>query len=50
MLIWQSENGQVNIGYNTTDYLKGRHNIEGCDQELQKIGKALDKFATAAGQ
>lgn len=50
MLIWENEDGKVNIGYNSPDYLKERHNIEGCDQELQKISGALKKFAqTAAG-
>lgn len=50
MLIWEDEEGQVNVGYNSPDYLKKRHSIEGCDEELQKIGGALKKFAqTAAG-
>ena len=35
------QNGQVYVGYNSPDYLKKRHNIEGCDQELQKISGAL---------
>lgn len=48
MLIWEDEDGQVNVGYNSPDYLKKRHNIEGCDQELQKISGALKKFAQAA--
>jgi hypothetical protein len=38
----------VNIGYNTPDYLKKRHNVEGCNQELNKISKALKKFAQSA--
>lgn len=50
MLIWKDQNGQVHVGYNSPDYLKKRHNIEGCDQELQKISGALKKFAqNAAG-
>ncbi len=48
MLIWENEDGQVNVGYNSPDYLKKRHNIEGCDQELQKISGALQKFAQSA--
>lgn len=48
MLIWEDEDGQVNVGYNSPDYLKKRHKIEGCDQELQKISGALKKFAQAA--
>lgn len=50
MLIWKDQNGQVQVGYNSPDYLKRRHDIKGCDQELQKITGALNKFAqTAAG-
>jgi len=50
MLIWEDQDGEVNLGYNSPDYLKKRHGIEGCDQELQKITGALKKFAqTAAG-
>lgn len=50
MLVWEDKDGQVKVGYNTTDYLKKRHSIEGCDQELQKISGALKKFAqTTAG-
>lgn len=50
MLIWEDQDGKVNVGYNSPDYLKKRHSIEGCDQELQKINGALKKFAqTAAG-
>ena len=50
ILIWEDQDGEVNLGYNSPDYLKKRHGIEGCDQELQKIAGALKKFAqTAAG-
>lgn len=50
MLIWEDKNGQVMVGYNSPSYLKKRHNIEGCDQELKKISGALKKFTqTAAG-
>jgi uncharacterized protein (DUF302 family) len=50
MLIWEDDNGNVSIGYNSPEYLKKRHNIAGCDQELQKISGALQKFAqNAAG-
>jgi uncharacterized protein (DUF302 family) len=50
MLIWEDQKGLVYVGYNSADYLKQRHDIKGCDQELQKITGALKKFAqTAAG-
>lgn len=48
MLIWKDQKGQVHVGYNSPDYLKKRHNIQGCDQELQKITGALEKFAQTA--
>ena len=50
MLIWEDQNEKVHVGYNSPDYLKRRHNIKGCDQELRKITGALKKIAkTAAG-
>jgi uncharacterized protein (DUF302 family) len=50
MLIWKDQNKQVHVGYNAPNYLKKRHGIEGCNQDLQKISGALKKFAqTAAG-
>jgi len=48
MLIWENAEGEVQIGYNSADYLKSRHNIEGCTQELQKISGALRNFAQSA--
>jgi hypothetical protein len=48
MLIWKDQDGQVQVGYNSPDYLKRRHDIKGCDQELQKITGALKKFAQTA--
>lgn len=47
ILIWE-ENDDVIIGYNDPDYFKKRHQIEGCDQELNKISKVLKKFARSA--
>jgi len=47
-LIWEDENGQTRLGYNDPDYLKSRHNIEGCDQVLENMSKALAAFAEAA--
>lgn len=50
MLVWEDGNDNVSIGYNSPEYLKKRHNIRGCDQEIQKISGAVQKFAqTAAG-
>jgi uncharacterized protein (DUF302 family) len=48
MLVWEHKDGNVSIEYNSPDYLKKRHNIEGCNQELDKISNALQKFARSA--
>ena len=48
MLVWEDDEANVKIGYNSADYLKKRHNIQGCDQELDKISGALNKFARSA--
>jgi len=47
-LIWEDENGQVWLSYNDPGYLARRHNIENCDEVLNKISNALGNFAKAA--
>lgn len=47
-LIWEDENGQVWLGYNDPAYLKARHGLDGCDEVLSKVNKALANFARAA--
>ena len=50
ILVWKNKGEGVHVGYNSPAYLKKRHDIKGCDQELQKITGALKKIAqTAAG-
>ncbi|MFW6157372.1 MAG: DUF302 domain-containing protein [Balneolaceae bacterium] len=48
MLIRENEDGDVHISFNTPEYLKERHNIEGCDRELEKIDGSLRNFASEA--
>jgi uncharacterized protein (DUF302 family) len=48
MLINKEEDGVVKVTYNDPMYLKKRHQIEGCDDVLAKISKALSNFAKAA--
>ena len=48
MLIWQDKNDKVWLSYNTPDYLKKRHNIEGCDEVLAKVGNVLGALSKAA--
>jgi len=49
-LISQDEKGQVWLSYNDPAYLKDRHQITGCEEVLQKVSGALNKFATGATQ
>lgn len=49
-LIWEDEKGQTWLSYNDPEYLKARHNIEGCDAVIGKVKGALAKFAGAATQ
>ncbi len=48
MLISQDADNKVWLSYNSTDYLKERHNIQGCDQVLSKMSALLDNLSTAA--
>lgn len=47
-LIWEDADGQVWLGYNDPQYLRQRHDIEGCDEVLTKVSGALKNFAGAA--
>jgi uncharacterized protein (DUF302 family) len=47
-LIWEDEAGQVWLTYNDPNYLANRHNLEGCDEVIKKIEKALGNFAKTA--
>ncbi|GAM63064.1 putative inner membrane or exported protein [Vibrio ishigakensis] len=49
-LIYEDEDGEVWLSYNDPMYLKQRHQIEGCDEVLNKVSKALANFAKAATQ
>ena len=47
-LIWEDKSGQVWFSYNNPRYIKRRHDVDGCDDVIAKIGKALGNFAKAA--
>ena len=47
-LIWQDAAGETWISYNDPQFLKQRHNTEGCDEVLQKVSMALQKFTNKA--
>ncbi|MFO7858050.1 MAG: DUF302 domain-containing protein [Ectothiorhodospiraceae bacterium] len=49
-LIWE-EGDTTFIGYNSADYLAERHGLDGCEEPLEKVAGALDRFAgQAAGR
>jgi len=47
-LIWQDASGDTWISYNDPQFLKLRHNTQGCDAVLNKVSMALGKFANKA--
>lgn len=47
-LIWEDDDGEVFFAYNNPRYLAQRHGIEGCDEVIATIEKALASFARAA--
>jgi uncharacterized protein (DUF302 family) len=48
VLIRKGANNKTWITYNNPEYIKNRHNIEGCDQVINEISKALDALSKAA--
>lgn len=50
-LIWEDEQGQVWLGYNSPKYLSRRHQLKGCaDEALERIGNALKMLAEKVTQ
>ena len=48
-LIWEDADGKTWISYNDPQYLKLRHDTQGCDEVLKKVTMALGNFASKAG-
>lgn len=48
MLVWEDAQGDVWLAYNDPEFLRWRHNIEGCDEVLEKVTAALSAFARTA--
>jgi uncharacterized protein (DUF302 family) len=48
VLIWEDENGAVNLSYNDPSWLKKRHGITDRDKVFTKMAGALNKFSDAA--
>ncbi len=48
-LIWEDEDGQVWLGYNSPQYISRRHKLKGCaDEPLARISNALKMLAEKA--
>ncbi|MGR5544842.1 DUF302 domain-containing protein [Vibrio sp. PNB22_2_2] len=50
VLVYEDVHGQAWLVYNNPDYLKLRHNIEGCDEVLAKVSSVLGQLTNAAAQ
>ncbi|MGP4120659.1 DUF302 domain-containing protein [Psychrobacter aquimaris] len=48
ILISEDADKKVWLSYNNPEYLKERHNIKGCDTEIDNIAKALNGVSKAA--
>jgi len=48
-LIWEDAGGKTWISYNDPQFLKLRHDTQGCDEVLKKVSMALGNFASNAG-
>ena len=47
ILISEDADKKVWLSYNNSEYLKERHNIKGCDTEIDNIAKALNGVSKA---
>lgn len=47
-LVWTDEAGKVWLTYNDPEYLRSRHQVEGCDEVFAKVTKALAGLTKAA--
>jgi uncharacterized protein (DUF302 family) len=48
MLVWEDEKGSVWLSYNDPNFLKERHNIQGCDDAIARISAMLEGIAKEA--
>lgn len=44
VLVWEDKKGKVWLSYNNPHYLKKRHNIQGCDEVIEKIAAVSDRL------
>jgi uncharacterized protein (DUF302 family) len=48
VLIWKDSNNKVWFSYNNPEYIKERHQIQGCDKVINKISNVLSSLSNAA--
>lgn len=48
ILVSEDQDNRVWLSYNNPEYLKTRHNIQGCDTAIDNISKALNSISKAA--
>ncbi len=48
MLVWEAEDGTVNISFNNPEFLKERHHISGNSEEIAQIKTALEMLSNSA--
>ena len=48
ILVYQDESDRTQVVYNQPEYLQQRHNIEGCDEVIEKVSGALKGITEAA--
>lgn len=48
ILVWQNDDNQTQITYNQPQYLKKRHDIQGCDEILDKVSVVLKDITEQA--
>lgn len=48
ILIWEDDQGSVNVAYNDPEYLKQRHSAVGCDEAFDKAANALNSLVEVA--
>lgn len=49
MLVWEDEDGTVHISYNDPTFLKDKHHLEGNEEQIEQISRALEMLASSAG-
>ena len=48
VLIWEGDDGTVNVSYNDPAYLLSRHSLSACNKVIQKVSGALATFTSKA--